>query len=111
MACSQRPLGLFYLSADIADSPHQGKPLQVGFGTDRPAASGQCYWHDIPAAMSPQKPHSVREADEQNAISALLRPRADLQAAATIELRGQADQAFIEWVQPDRDVFQVMVVS
>jgi hypothetical protein len=29
----------------------------------------------------------------------------------TIELRGQADQSFIEWVQPDRDVFQIMVVS
>jgi hypothetical protein len=53
----------------------------------------------------------VREADEQNAIAALLSARADLQAAATTELRGQADHAFIEWVQPDRDVFQVMVVS
>jgi len=53
----------------------------------------------------------VREVDEQSAIVALLSTRTDLQAAATIELRGQADQAFIEWVQPDRDVFQVMVVS
>jgi hypothetical protein len=52
----------------------------------------------------------VREVDEQNAIVALLCARADLQAA-TVELRGQADQAFIEWVQPNRDVFQVMVVS
>jgi hypothetical protein len=53
----------------------------------------------------------VREVDEQNAIVALLSARNDLQSAATIELRGQADQAFIEWVQPDRDVFQIMVVS
>jgi hypothetical protein len=53
----------------------------------------------------------VREVDEQRAIAALLSARTDLQAAGTIELRGQADQAFIEWVQPDRDVFQVMVVS
>jgi hypothetical protein len=53
----------------------------------------------------------VREVDEQSALMALLKTRADLQATATIELRGQADQAFIEWVQPDRDVFQVMVVS
>ena len=53
----------------------------------------------------------VREVDEQNAIVALLNTRADLRAFATIELRGEADQAFIEWVQPDRDVFQIMVVS
>jgi hypothetical protein len=53
----------------------------------------------------------VREVDEQNALVALLSTRTDLQASATIELRGQADQSFIEWVQPDRDVFQIMVVS
>jgi hypothetical protein len=53
----------------------------------------------------------VREVDEQNAIVALLSARNDLQSAATIELRGQADQTFIEWVQPDQDVFQIMVVS
>jgi hypothetical protein len=53
----------------------------------------------------------VREVDEQNAIVTLLHTRTDLQAAGTIELRGQADQAFIEWVQPDQDVFQVMVIS
>ena len=53
----------------------------------------------------------VREVDEQTAMAALLSTRVDLQGAATIELRGQADQAFIEWVQPDRDVFQVMVAS
>jgi hypothetical protein len=53
----------------------------------------------------------VREVDEQNALVALLTTRTDLQASATIELRGQADQAFIEWVQPDRDVFQIVVVS
>ena len=53
----------------------------------------------------------VREVDEQNAILALLTTRSDLQTAATIELRGQADQAFVEWIQPDRDVFQVVVVQ
>src|ERR1700758_1120070 len=42
----------------------------------------------------------VRAVDEQNAIVALLCARADLQAA-TVELRGEADQAFIEWVQPN----------
>ena len=53
----------------------------------------------------------VREVDEQNAIVALLTVRTDLQSAAIIELRGQADQTLIEWIQPDRDVFQVMVIS
>lgn len=53
----------------------------------------------------------VREVDEQSALVALLSTRTDLQGAATFELRGQADKAFVEWVQPDRDVFQVMVIS
>jgi hypothetical protein len=52
----------------------------------------------------------VRELDEQTAIVALLSTRPDLQAA-TIELRGEAGEAFVEWVQPDRGVFQIMVVE
>ncbi len=67
-----------------------------------PGTAGKPGWREY---------YVVREVDEQNAMVALLSTRTDLQAAATIELRGQADQAFIEWVQPDRDVFQIMVVS
>jgi hypothetical protein len=53
----------------------------------------------------------VREVDEQNAVVALLSIRTDLRDLATIEVRGQVDEAFIEWIQPARDVFQVVVLS
>ena len=69
---------------------------------DLPGRAGEPGWKEY---------YVVREVDEQNAIVALLSIRTDLRDRATIALQGQADPALIEWIQPDRDVFQVVVLS
>ena len=45
-----------------------------------------------------------------SALAALLRARPDL-ASYAYEFKGEASQDLLDWVQPDKDVFCVMVVS
>lgn len=52
----------------------------------------------------------VRETGQMEAVAALLRSRPDL-ASSRIEPRGEAGPDLIDWLQPDSDVFQIMVVS
>jgi hypothetical protein len=52
----------------------------------------------------------VREINQYNAVATLLRVRRDL-VQSPIVVKGEAGQGFLDWLQPDRDVFQVMVVS
>jgi hypothetical protein len=52
----------------------------------------------------------VREIDRANALATLLRARPDLAEGAS-EIMGEASQDLLDWLQPDNDVFQVMVVS
>jgi hypothetical protein len=40
----------------------------------------------------------------------LLKARPDL-GEAKIDLKGEASQDILEWLQPDSDMFQVMVLS
>jgi hypothetical protein len=52
----------------------------------------------------------VREVDRVSAIATLLRNRPDLEEAAC-EVKGEAGPDFLDWLQPDKDVFSIMVVS
>jgi hypothetical protein len=52
----------------------------------------------------------VRGADAATAIAALLTARTDL-SNIQIEVKGEADKSFLDWLQPDRDVFSIMVLS
>jgi hypothetical protein len=52
----------------------------------------------------------VKDSDRMSALAAMLRARPDL-ASYAYEFKGEASQDFLDWVQPDKDVFQVMVVS
>ena len=51
----------------------------------------------------------VRETERMPAIAALLRARPDLDEAR-IEVKGEAGQDFLDWLEPDSDVFSIMVV-
>jgi hypothetical protein len=53
----------------------------------------------------------VREADRSSAIATLLQTRPDLGAAATLEVKGEAGQDFLDWLPPDKDVYSIMVLS
>jgi hypothetical protein len=52
----------------------------------------------------------IKDSDRMSALAALLRARPDL-ANYPYEFMGEASQDFLDWVQPDKDVFYVMVVS
>jgi hypothetical protein len=52
----------------------------------------------------------VKDSDRMSARAALLRARPDL-ANYAYEFKGEASQDLLDWVQPDKDVFCVMVVS
>jgi hypothetical protein len=52
----------------------------------------------------------VRDSDRMSALAALLRGRPDL-ASHSYEFRGEASQDFLDWIQPDKDVFSIMVLS
>jgi hypothetical protein len=52
----------------------------------------------------------VRESERMAAIARLLRARPDLEEA-NIEIKGEASESFLDWLQPDKDVFSIMVVS
>jgi hypothetical protein len=45
-----------------------------------------------------------------SALAALLRARPDL-ANHSYEFKGEATQDFLDWIQPEKDVFSIMVVS
>jgi hypothetical protein len=52
----------------------------------------------------------VKDSDRMSALAALLRARPDL-ASYAHEFQGEASQDFFDWVEPDKDVFCVMVLS
>jgi hypothetical protein len=52
----------------------------------------------------------VRDTERMTAVATLLKARPDL-GKARIEIKGEASQDFLDWLQPDSDVFQVMVLS
>jgi hypothetical protein len=52
----------------------------------------------------------IKDSDRMSALAALLRARPDL-ANYPYEFMGEAGQDFLDWVQPDKDVFCVMAVS
>jgi hypothetical protein len=52
----------------------------------------------------------VRDSDRMGAKAALLRTLPDLEDA-NIEIKGEAGEGFLDWLQPDKDVFSIIVVS
>ena len=52
----------------------------------------------------------VRDVDRYAAIAALLKSRPDLENSR-VEVKGGASPDFLDWIQPDKDVFSIMVVS
>lgn len=52
----------------------------------------------------------VRDVNRTDSVASLLKARPDL-GEANIEVKGEAGQDLLDWLQPDNDVFQVMVVS
>ena len=52
----------------------------------------------------------VKDVDRYAAIATLLRGRPDL-ANPRVEVKGGASPDFLDWIQPDKDVFSIMVVS
>lgn len=51
-----------------------------------------------------------RDVDRYAAIATLLKGRPDL-GNPRIEVKGGASPDFLNWIQPDKDVFSIMVVS
>lgn len=52
----------------------------------------------------------VRDVDRYAAIATLLKGRPDL-GTSRVEVKGGANPDFLDWIQPDKDVFSIMVVS
>ena len=52
----------------------------------------------------------VRDVDRYAAIATLLKGRPDL-GNPRVEVKGGASPDFLDWIQPDKDVFSIMVVS
>jgi hypothetical protein len=52
----------------------------------------------------------VRDTDKQAALATLRRTRPDLLYFLS-EVKGEATQDFLDWIQPDKDVFSIMVVA
>jgi hypothetical protein len=52
----------------------------------------------------------VRDADRYAAIATLLKERPDL-GNPRVEVKGGASPDFLDWIQPDKDVFSIRVVS
>jgi len=52
----------------------------------------------------------VRATDRHAAVATLRKARTDLLDVAC-EVKGEAGQDFLDWLQPDKDVFSIMVVS
>jgi len=52
----------------------------------------------------------VRDTDGQAALATLRSVRPDLLYFLS-EVKGEATQDFLDWIQPDKDVFSIMVVS
>jgi hypothetical protein len=52
----------------------------------------------------------VRETSAVPALAALIKARPDL-AKVRCESKGHADQDFLDWLQPDQDVFSIMALS
>ena len=52
----------------------------------------------------------VRDTGQMQAVATLIKRRPEL-ADCRIEPRGEASEGFMDWVEPDNDVFQVVVMS
>jgi hypothetical protein len=54
----------------------------------------------------------VQDTERMGAVATLVKARPDL-VEARIEVKGEASQDFLDWLQPEpgRDVFQIMVLS
>jgi hypothetical protein len=52
----------------------------------------------------------VRDVDRYAAIATLLKGRPDL-GNPRVEVKGGASPDFLDWIQPDKDVFSIRVVS
>lgn len=52
----------------------------------------------------------VRDVDRYAAIATLLKGRPDL-GTSRVEVKGGASPDFLDWIQPDKDVFSIMVLS
>ena len=52
----------------------------------------------------------VRDVDRYAAIATLLKGRPDL-GNPSVEVKGGASPDFLDWIQPDKDVFSITVVS
>jgi hypothetical protein len=51
----------------------------------------------------------VRDVDRYAAIATLLKGRPDL-GNPRVEVKGGASPGFLDWIQPDKDVFSIRVV-
>jgi len=58
----------------------------------------------------PQEYFLVRDVDRYAAIATLLKTRPDL-GKSRVEVKGGASPDFLDWIQPDKDVFSIMVLS
>lgn len=52
----------------------------------------------------------VRDVDRYAAIATLLKGRPDL-GNPRVEVKGGASPDFLDWIQPDKDVFSIRVVT
>ena len=52
----------------------------------------------------------VRDVDRYAAIATLLKGRPDL-GNPRVEVKGGASPGFLDWIQPDKDVFSIRVAS
>lgn len=52
----------------------------------------------------------VRDVDRYAAMATLLKGRPDL-GKSRVEVKGGASPDFLDWIQPEKDVFSIMVVS
>lgn len=50
----------------------------------------------------------VRATDQPSAMATLFQIRPDLAGTTTCEVKGEASQDFLDWLQPDKDVFSII---
>jgi hypothetical protein len=68
------------------------------------------YIEGLDGKSGPQEYFIVRDVDRYAAIATLLKSRPDL-GKSLVEVKGGASPDFLDWIQPDKDVFSIMVLS
>jgi hypothetical protein len=68
------------------------------------------YTERLGGGLGSQEYFIVRELNAHAAIATLQTVRTDL-LAARCEVKGEASGDFLDWLQPDEDVFSIVVLS